>query len=170
MANGLREKAIVLRLQGQPYGQIKRELGVSKSTLSGWLKNLDLTSERFKALEKSRKDSRLKSKDLRIERYRQTRKAQLRERLESVFSEEAKLLPLSDRELYVAGLFLYWGEGEKGRGRISISNSNPQIVKFALTWMVEALGISKSRIHVYLHLYSDMDVEGSIGFWVKSFN
>ena len=41
MANRLADtkaEVIKLRLQGASYSQIKKQLGVSKSTLSGWLK------------------------------------------------------------------------------------------------------------------------------------
>jgi len=35
-----KQKAIKLRKQGKTYGQIRQELGISKSTLSDWLSNI----------------------------------------------------------------------------------------------------------------------------------
>src|SRR3989344_2613182 len=50
----LRGESIKLRLQGYTFGQIKRELGVAKSTLSGWLRNLPLSEEQILLLSKNR--------------------------------------------------------------------------------------------------------------------
>lgn len=50
----LREEAVSLRQQGYTYGQIKRTIGISKSTLSGWLSNLPLTHEQIELISKTR--------------------------------------------------------------------------------------------------------------------
>src|SRR3990170_3829771 len=108
----LRAEAIKLRLQGYTYGQIKRELNLAKSTLSDWLKNLPLSEEQLSLLIKNRNNSR----DIRIERFQQTARNKRLLRLTNIFNEQKKgLLPLSERELLIAGLFLYWGEGNKQR-------------------------------------------------------
>jgi hypothetical protein len=41
----VRDHAVALRLQGKSYNDIRRELGVSKSTLSLWLRDVPLTEE-----------------------------------------------------------------------------------------------------------------------------
>lgn len=161
----LREKAIQLRLEGKTYGQIKRILGVSKSTLSDWLGDLKLDADQVILLSKSREASR----DLAGEKYRETRKKQRLNRLKIVLDcQNKELLPLSKKELFIAGLFLYWGEGEKTRGRLSISNTDPKVIKFSLYWMVHVLDIPISKIRVQLHLYKDMDIKESVDFWSNS--
>lgn len=158
----LRKQAILLRLRGNTYGQIKRELGLSKSTLSDWLRNLPLTQKQQEALIKNK----LRSKDIAIERYRLTRQKQRLERLERVFQlQKDELLPLSEKELLIAGLFLYWGEGSKHHGHVSISNTDPRIIKFAIHWMINALKIPKEKLRIGLHLYKDMDISKQIEFW-----
>ena len=47
------QKALTLRKQGMSYGQIKKILKISKSTLSDWLKNYPLTEERIRELQKN---------------------------------------------------------------------------------------------------------------------
>ncbi len=160
----LREQAIQLRLQGKTYGQIKRELGVQKSTLSGWLQKLPLTDDQQKTLVQNRESAW----DLGREKYRATRQKQRLERLQKVFSEQEKeLLPLTKRELFLAGLFLYWGEGEKTHGVITISNTDPRIITFAMYWMTKCLEIPKEKIKVQLHLYKDMHQQEAINFWAN---
>lgn len=158
----LREQAIQLRLQGKTYGHIRKVLNVSKSTLSNWLKNLSLSEEQLTLLANNKN----LSKDLAIEKYRTTRTNQRLERIKKILLEQEKaLLPLSKRELFFAGLFLYWGEGGKLRGRVTISNSDPKVVKFALFWMTKVLNIPVEKIRARLHLYRDMDTESAITFW-----
>lgn len=161
----LRAEAIKLRLQGYTYGQIKRELNIAKSSLSDWLKNLPLSEEQLILLSKNRDNSR----DIRIERFRQTAKNKRLLRLTELFNEEKKrLLPLSDRELLVAGLFLYWGEGNKQRGRVAISNTDPRVIQFAIYWMNKILKVPKDKMGILLHLYSDMDIQEETKFWSQT--
>lgn len=163
----LREQAIKLRLKGYTYGQIRRSLGVSKSTLSDWLRNLPLTSKQQKLLEKNK----LLSKELGREKFIKTFKDKQLSRIKTVLGQQVKeLLPLTKKELFLAGVFLYWGEGEKRHGRFSISNTDPRIIKFALFWMTEILEVPKEYIKVRLHVYHDMNTEKVINFWSEHLN
>lgn len=158
----LRQKAIALRLQGYTYSQIKQKLHLQKSTLSDWLRNLPLTIGQLELLGKNK----LNSKNVRIEKYRQTVQNRQIARYKKVFSEQSKLLlPLSKKELLIAGLFLYWGEGSKQKGSANISNTSPQVMQFSKYWMVNALDVPVKKLRIRLHLYSDMDLEKHIGFW-----
>ena len=47
----LKENAIKLRQQGFSIGKIERDLGIPRSTLSGWLKNIKLTARQKELLE-----------------------------------------------------------------------------------------------------------------------
>ncbi len=90
-------------------------------------------------------------------------------RFAEYYSEEKlKYLPLSKKELFTAGLFLYWGEGLKGlKNSLALYNTNPQMIKFGLYWYLNILGIKKNKISIYLHLYADMDIEAEKKFWSK---
>jgi len=106
----------------------------------------------------------------RIERYRATRLKNKTERLNKLYSKEKKtLLPLTKRDLFIGGLFLYWGEGTKANeARLAISNTNPAIIKFFIKWVTGPLKIPLKKLKVYLHLYSDMSVKKEIYFWSKT--
>lgn len=143
------------------YNQIKPLLGVSKSSLSLWLKDYPLSEERLRSLRDF--------SEVRIEKFRQTMLAKRERRFDETYQrEKSRHLPLSNEELFVAGLFLYWGEGMKGLNRsLGLYNTNPQIVKFGLFWYTKILGIPRNQIKIHLHLYSDMNVREEIKFWSK---
>lgn len=110
--------------------------------------------------------------EVRIENYRETMRKK-RERKRNIYYQEEmlKILPLSKKELFLTGLFLYWGEGGKTlRHTLSINNTDPSVLKFALYWMREALDIPQNKIQVYLHFYSDMVIEEELSFWSRELN
>jgi transcriptional regulator with XRE-family HTH domain len=156
-----KSKAIELRKKGMSYSQIKTELGISKSTLSGWLCNMPLSKERINQLGSLN--------PMRIERYRNTMKEKREKRWGEVYKKiSINIGKLSKRELYIAGLFLYWGEGGKTeRFSLSFSNTDPEMMVFIIKWMKKGLGIKEKDMHVKVHLYKDMKIEDFENFWSK---
>ncbi|HEX9721745.1 MAG TPA: helix-turn-helix domain-containing protein [Candidatus Paceibacterota bacterium] len=153
-----REEALKLRKQGQSYSQIKKTLGISKSTLSYWLQDYPLSKERIRELRDWNEE--------RIEKFRQTMSRKREERLQKIYEEEKKqLLPLTDKELFVAGLCLYWGEGTKaGTSALKLANTNPVMIQFFIEWL-KHLGVPRSKLNVRLHLYKDMDILKETTYW-----
>lgn len=156
-----RTRAINLRKQEMSYSQIKKIVKVSKGTLSCWLRNYPLSKKQIRKL-RDRSPQR-------IERFRQTMQKKRERRINETYEEQKKKwLPLSKRELFLAGLFLYWGEGRKGlNADITVTNTDPQIIKFYLFWLTKILKIPKKDIRLSLHLYNDMDIKEEHRFWNK---
>ncbi len=163
-----RRKAIELRKQGATYSDIRVKLHISKSTLSDWLRSYPLTKGQITLLEKSRK----RNKKFAIERFRSTMQMKRDKRLSILYKQEKKRwISLSRKELELAGIFLYWGEGNKRlNGPISLNNTDPCVLKFTLYWLKNALKIPNHKIRVHLHLYSDMDEELEMKYWSKELN
>jgi len=156
-----KEKALALRKREMSYSQIKSILGIGKGTLSGWLKNYPLSKERIDALQGKN--------ERRIERYRETRRRTKEKRLNEFYLEQKnKLFPFTNRDFFIAGLFLYWGEGTKTISKnVSVSNTDPSVVNFFIDWAINYLRIPKRKIHICLHLYNDMDIEKEKKYWSK---
>lgn len=155
-----KQKAIKLRDIGYSYSQIKEKIGVSKSTLSDWLRDMPLSDKRIRELRDFNSE--------RIERYRNTMKEKKDKRLREVYKKVSKDIgSFSNREIFLLGLFLYWGEGAKtARCSTQLTNTNPAIIKFFIKWL-ELLGVNKKDLKIKLHIYSDMKVKESIAFWSK---
>ncbi len=155
-----KSKAIQLRKKGYSYSQIKEKLGISKSTLSGWLVDYPLSEKRIRELRDNNPQ--------RIERYIQT----MRRKREAKFAiefERAKkdIGNITDRELFIAGFFLYWAEGGKTlRNKATLTNTDPSMLKMYLKWL-DVLQIPREKLKIKLHLYKDMDKNKEIAFWSK---
>jgi len=158
------QKALALRKQEMSYSQIKDILKVSKSTLSLWLRNYPLSKEKINELRGQN--------EKRIEKFRGTMRQKRDKRLKGLYKEQKKnIFPFNKRELYLAGLFLYLGEGSKSKETtLSVSNTDPSIIKFFMTWLIKSQNISKNKLKIHLHLYKDMNILKEIKFWSNLLN
>ena len=156
------EKALKLRREGKSYSQIKEVLGISKSTLSDWLRDYPLSKEQIYTLQGST--------EKKIERYRETRlKTKMKKFSDAIEYERSKLLPLRLKENYIAGLFLYWGEGTKGSNcSVSVSNTDYRVIDFFIHWLEACFLVPRKKIKIGLQLYGDMDINKAINFWKKA--
>jgi len=156
-----REKAIRLRKKEMSYSQIKEALGISKSTLHYWLKDYPLSKKRIRELQG---DS-----ERRIENFRETMRKKRESRLLSFYEEQKKIIfPMSKRDLFIAGLFLYLGEGTKTTAStVSVSNTNPSVLLLFIQWLVKCFDVPHDKIKARLHLYKDMNVYRETLYWSR---
>lgn len=142
------------------YSQIKKELGVSKSTLSLWLRDMPLSEKRLKELRDY--------SEVRIEKTRETKHKKKLERIQRVYESVSQDLGvITKRELYIAGFFLYWGEGLKADPyTVMFTNTDPAMIKCFIQWAT-LLGVNKKDLKIYLHIYKDMSSEQAVTFWSR---
>lgn len=158
-----RRRVIELRKQGKTYSEIKAQLGIAKSTLSDWLRGYPLTEEQMNLLGKNQK----LNKALSIEKISLIKQEKRKNRIDKIYmNEQRRWISLTERELEIAGLFLYWGEGGKRmNGPVSLNNTDPEVVLFTKYWLENALHVPLEKIRVALHLYKDMNKKEAIQYW-----
>lgn len=166
MKSAQRELAIELRLtQKLGYGEIAKQVEVSKSTLSRWLEDLPLSDERILEL---RRNAWSKGEAKR-EKFRQTMRAKREVRENEIYlAQKKKLSKISEQSLFIAGLMLYAAEGDKkSRAEIAFSNTDAVMILFFARWLERFLDIEQSRLRIQLHLYENMDVRAEESYWKK---
>lgn len=158
MKKELKQKAIKMRLKGMSYSEIRKIIKVSKSTLSLWLEKYPLSEKRLREL----RDWNPK----RIENSRNTKLIKRQKMLNEIYSNVIKEIgDFTERDLFIGGLFLYWGEGTKAsRDVVAFTNTDPFMIKFFIKWL-DLLGVDRNELKVKLHLYIDMDLKEKISFW-----
>jgi hypothetical protein len=172
--NEVRAKALRLRLAGHSYNEIRTALGVPKSTLSGWFKDVVLS-------DKARK--RLVSRsaigtDILIRRNKmQTRAAE--RRAHEIQKAANKSAPkLLKKDLLLVGALLYWAEGYKrlkvkeGRERmnhtISFVNSDAKMIRIFVRFLQDVMNIPAEKIRLYMRLYKHINESEARGYWMKA--
>lgn len=160
-----RQKAVVLRKQGKSYSEIMSLLPVSQSSLSLWLRNIQLTRKQTDRLLLRKRLGQAKG-GLAKRRFRE-----LQER--KIVDEALKeLKELTKRELWLLGIIAYWCEGSKQReGNISQSvvfvNSDPFLLNLFVKWIKEICLIKDENIIYNLNIHETANVNESINYWSK---
>lgn len=163
-----KNKAIKLRKLGNSYQQISSILKAPKSTLSYWLKDVEISQ-----IAKSKIQSRRCSTGIAklIERNKaQTVLAEKKHKeLEEEGKKEAKKL-YSD-SLFVLGVSLYWAEGYKQGAygskwkSIDFANADPKMIKIMVKFFIKFLKIKKSDIKIQIMLHDSEGIDKAINFW-----
>lgn len=137
-------QAIALRQKGRSLGDIAKELSVSKSTASLWVRNIPLSLNQKKLLkERSRNAGREKFKQA-----AQKRHVDFVQKIAAAQNDAQKDIgTLSNKEHFMVGLGLYWGEGyKKGSNELGFTNSDKKIIQFYIQWLERHFSITKSDL------------------------
>lgn len=158
----IREKALTLRLQGRSYREITAVLGVPKSTLSSWLRDVPLTEEHQDRLElRQLHGARDRAAATRAGRIRRTQE------LQSVAASE--IGRVSDRELFLLGVTAYWCEGSKTKpwapsAQVTFVNSDPGLILLFLRWL-DLLRVEPERLVFTVAIHENADLEVATRYW-----
>jgi hypothetical protein len=156
----LREKARELRTQGLSYNEIVAQLGVSKSSVSLWVRDLPCP-ERFAYVHNERRQEGLR-------KYNEARSTRHAAETETAAAEIGEL---TDRELLVAGAIAYWCEGTKNKpyrhaNRVIFMNSDPGLIRFFLRFL-EAAGVDRDDLILRVYIHENADLEAAQRFWIE---
>lgn len=159
------QKAINLRNQGLTYSEIAKQIPVSKSTLSYWLKSIILTDKQIEIISQKRLAASKKGGNI--------RKTQRLKTIEDIKSEAKKsITSISTKELWLMGIMLYWAEGSKAKPNrpgqsLIFSNSDPNMIKLYLIWLEKTLKIQSDRIifEIYIHEKLSRNLPKIIEYW-----
>ena len=156
------ERARELRAAGWTYNEICVELGVSKSSVSGWCRDTEIDELAWAA--------RVRTNRNHGARHRRPHRQALEKQ-----AEIARLLAegrervgrLSEREYLFVGAALYAGEGGKTGGAVSMANCDPRILLFFVTWLRRFFEIDETRLRVRLYLREGLDLDAANHFWAE---
>ena len=148
-----REKARELRAGGMSLLAIAQELGVSKSSVSLWVRDMDVTIEQRRGgwWTKGNPHPATIRKNAQIERMNQLGVERLGE--------------LDEQAFLAAGAALYAGEGSKTDGEVLFANSDPRLIVFFLVWFRRFFDVDESRLRVRLYLHDGLDLAAAIDYW-----
>jgi len=162
------QKAIKLRLKGKSYREITKTLGVSKSSVSLWCRDLKLPIRIQKIIDAKTKNSRtnLTAYNKKRSQFIKTENKEIRKKAIKQISS------LSERELLLIGASLFWGEGYKKAENlrspyICFANSDADMIKLFMNFLRKIMKISSDRIYASVFIYPSIEEKKAINFWSK---
>lgn len=130
------------------YNKILNDLRVSKSTLSYWLRDIKLNEKASIALLRGRELSRQVAAQSRKDK----RKLDTQIAIETGLREFPKL---AKNPLFLAGLNLYWAEGDKHQQeKVKFTNSDPNMIMLMMRWFREICLVPEEKFRIALHVHN----------------
>lgn len=162
-----KDKATKLRSAGHSYKDISKKLGVPKSTLSDWFKD-DAWSQDIKAS--------LSAKAILESRVRMTNMSRSASKRWEIWRQSARdsavmIFPqLKSDSLFISGIMLYWGEGDRKaeNGAVRLANSDPAMIYIFFRFLKVTLNVPEDKISLWLLLYPDLIDNVQKNFWSKA--
>lgn len=161
----LRARARELRTQGLDYEEIAAALGVAKSSVSLWVRDLP------RPVGLSYEECRKRAAEG-VRRYWAAERP-VREASRTAAREAAgaEIGDLTERELIIAGAIAYWCEGTKNKpdrraDRVVFMNSDPGLIRFFLRFL-QITGTSKDDAIFRVYIHENADAESAQRFWLE---
>lgn len=161
-----KSKVFELRKSGKSYREIQKIIQISRNTLSVWFRNEEWSSHlKSSNIEKNRSPDHLMK--MRIGR---------RVLLDKQYAEVEEIArkefeSYKERPLFMAGLMLYAGEGDKlSSGVIRLANTDFHIHKIFINFITTFMGIKRESLRCSVLLYPDLNIENCKIKWSQELN
>jgi transcriptional regulator with XRE-family HTH domain len=158
-----REAARRLRRdEGMALNAITRHLGVSKSSVSRWVRDIELRPDQHAAL---RLLNPLYNAQLRGQGGRERSARASR----SAAQQHGRELARRGDPLHLAGCMLYWAEGAKTRNAVVFVNSDADMIELFLRFLRTSYGVPDDRValSVNCHVSSGRDGSEITRWWLE---
>ncbi|MEK7185530.1 MAG: helix-turn-helix domain-containing protein [Patescibacteria group bacterium] len=161
MKNLEKQKAVALRQKGESVKHIAKTLGVSKGSVSLWVRNVELTRKQIAKL-KDNSHTTVSIEKRRVARLKnESQKRQF-------FIDRAKkdIKKISRNDLMLIGTALYWAEGRKrGKRILGFSNSDPSMIKIMMKFFRTICKVKENRFRGHIHTHSHLNAKTAEKFW-----
>jgi predicted transcriptional regulator len=161
------EAKLLRKEQGLSLTEIATRLNVAKSTVSLWVRDIELSQEqKNKLLEQNpifnnQQKGAKKLKDealIRRKKYQEWGREKARE----------------NNIMHAMGCMLYWGEGAKSNNKwaLKISNSDCNLLRIFIRFLKICYGVKLEEIVIHIHCYTnnEEEIKGIKNFWLKNLN
>ncbi len=160
-----REKARELRRAGHSVKEICRLLGVAKSSVSVWVRDIELTEEQKAELKRRHRfhTAQLNGGHTNAAKYRELRRQ---------YQEEGRAKAREQEPLHIAGCMLYWAEGRKAKNSLALANSDGALLSFYISFLRNSLLVEDFQIALRITCYlgNGISREEIEGYWLHLLN
>jgi transcriptional regulator with XRE-family HTH domain len=155
-----KNQAKKLRKKGLSLKEISEKLKVSKSVVSFWVKDIQLSKDqknrlKIKSIKFGNTFSRDKFKKIRIE-----------------YQEEGEKKAKEKNWLHISGCMLYWAEGAKKKNSVIFVNSDIDMVKLFVNFLKTFFKLDNSKFIIQIYCYdgNGISIKNIEKYWVYNLN
>jgi transposase-like protein len=134
------------RTEGASIKEIARRTSAAQSSISRWVRDIELTEEQREALRIAAYHGHIKGR---------TMNALLRREARVMAQEEGRMLAAQGDRLFVIGCMLYWAEGGKDRNQVKFTNSDPAMVGVFVRFLRTYWNLRDIDIRITCNLFAD---------------
>ena len=157
-------RAREMREAGMSVKEIAGHLGVARSSVSVWCRDVALTPDQVEILLARKRSAGMRG-SLRAAANKKAEAQARRQRL--LETGHAEVGPLSRRDRFVAGVALFVAEGDKRDGDVALSNSDPRLIRFFVAWLPEFCDVPATDLRAQLYLHEGYDAVQAGQYWSK---
>jgi transcriptional regulator with XRE-family HTH domain len=150
-----RARARELRAQAWTLQEIADELGVAKSSVSTWVRDVDFVAKPRKSVAAQRSF---------VHPLRQ-RKLDEIARLDAAGRQ--RLAVVSEEAFLLAGVALYAGEGTKADGAVAFANIDPDLIALFCRWLRHFFEVDETRLRARIYLHRELDHGAAVTHWSR---
>lgn len=155
-----KKQALELRQKGYSIKHIAETLGVAKSSVSTWVRGIQLTRQQYEELRASPYTSTA------IEKRRKARlSSEARKRDVVVNQAMVEVTAINSRELWLMGVMLYWAEGGKTQRMVRFSNGDPEMIKIMMHFFRSICEVPEQKFRGYIHIHPYLDYKQAETYW-----
>jgi|SRR3989344_470461 len=158
-------KAWNMRRNGASLRNISDRLNVSKSTASLWCRNIKLTQSQRQLLTLNQIKAGERGRMIGAQMNRRKKEAKI-----AFYDKQGQeaIKNISDRDFFMLGLALYWGEGSK-TDKLSFVNSEPGMIKFMFSWFKKNMKVSNNDFmpRIFINSIHKPRINDVINFWAS---
>jgi transcriptional regulator with XRE-family HTH domain len=159
-----REAARKLRKeQGLTIIEIAKIIGVAKSSVSLWVRDIELTEAQFEVIQQQHYTygAQHKGSKANIAKHHAIRQQ---------YQEEGRMKARENDPAHILGCMLYWGEGRKSRSELNLANSDPDMLVVFMRFLQQVMGVTLDEISIAIHCYlnNGLSQEEIEQYWLKT--
>ncbi len=148
-----KEECRKLRQQGLSLNDIAKSVKVSKSSVSLWVRDIDLTNEQREKLQ-----LRDKSYIKYSENFRNKRREYQAQGREKIHNEDKG---------YAFGCALFWGEGTKCKNYVRLTNSDIKMISYFVKFLRKYFNVQDNDFSITFQYYlnNNLTLEDIQSYW-----
>jgi len=158
----LKLKAQFLRKKGLSVKEIQKKLRVSRSSVSLWVRDIQLSKKQLERLYLNKKTGALRGSIIGAKKKQREREDLTRKLITEGRKEVGNI---STRDRFIAGIVMYFAEGDKKDGHIGFCNTDPNAIRFMVDWIRKFCNLPKEKLRGALYIHDDLDEKKAKKYW-----